>query len=189
MPDFNNKFLTGKCLIATPQMEDERFENTLVYICSHGKDGAMGFIVNRKLKDFSFSDLAVKLPITPNVNLDSMFLYQGGPIDKIRGFVLHSSEYLKPGTLKIDNEIAVSSSLDVLTDIAYGVGPKNNLIALGYSGWEPSQLEQEIKHNHWFITDASQDLLFNTPDELKWEKALDETGIDFSRYINITGYA
>ncbi len=189
MEDFNNKFLTGMCLVAMPQMEDERFENTLVYICSHGKDGAMGFVVNRKLKDFSFTDLAVKLPLNPNVNLDSMFLYQGGPLEKIRGFVLHSSEYFKPGTLKIDKNIAISSSLDVLTDIAYGVGPKKNLIALGYSGWEPLQLEQELKYNHWLVTNATQDLLFNTPDELKWERAIDETKIDFNRYINVTGYA
>ena len=91
--------------------------------------------------------------------------------------------------VKVDSEIAVSSSLDVLTDIAYGIGPKNNLIALGYSGWEPYQLEKEIKYNRWLITNATADLLFNTPDELKWERALDETGVDFSRYINVTGLA
>ena len=183
------KFLTGKCLVATPDMDDENFANTLIYICSHGKDGAMGFVVNRKLKDFSFTDLAVKLPLNPNLNLDSMFLYQGGPLEKIRGFVLHSSEYYKPGTLRIDNNIAISSSLDVLTDIAYGIGPKNNLIALGYSGWDPFQLEHELKNNHWLVIDAHKDLLFNTPDELKWERAIEQTGIDFSRYINIIGNA
>ena len=185
----DNKFLIGKCLVATPDVEDEIFANAVVYVCSHGKDGAMGFVVNRKLKDFSFTDLAIKLPINPSINLENMFLYQGGPLEKIRGFVLHSSEYFKPGTLKIGPEIAVSSSLDVLTDIAYGLGPKNNLIALGYSGWDPYQLEKEIKYNKWFVTDASKELLFNTPDDLKWERALDETGIDFSRYINITGFA
>ena len=188
--DFNdNKFLVGKCLVATPEMEDERFANSLVYVCSHDKKGAMGFVINKKLLDLSFSDLAVKLPLHPNVNLNNLFLYQGGPVEKIRGFVLHSSEYYKPGTLKIDNNVAVSSSIDVLTDIAYGMGPKNNLIALGYSAWEPSQLEQELKYNHWFVTNSNNDLLFNTPDELKWERAMDETGIDFSRFINITGFA
>ena len=186
---FDNKFLTGKCLVASPLIEDERFQNTLVYICSHGKDGAMGFVVNRKLKDFSFNDLAIKLPLNPHINLDSMFLYQGGPIEKIRGFIIHSSEYYKTGTLPIDNNISVSSSLDVLTDIAYGAGPKNNLIALGYSGWEPLQLEKELRYNHWFVAEATPELLFNTPDELKIERALDETKIDFSRYINITGNA
>lgn len=185
----NNKFLTGKCLIAAPDMKDERFANALVYICSHDRQGAMGFVVNKKLQDFSFSDLAIKLPLNPNINLDGLFLYQGGPVEKIRGFVLHSSEYYKPGTLKIDSNVAVSSSVDVLTDIAYGVGPKNNLIALGYSAWEPSQLEHELKFNHWLVTSASKDLLFNTPDELKWERAMDETGIDFSRFINVTGFA
>lgn len=184
-----NKYLVGKCLVAMPNLDDERFRNALIYICAHGENGAMGFVVNRKLKDFSLSDLSVKLPLGPNLNLDSISLYQGGPIEKIRGFVLHSNEYFKPGTLIVDSKIALSSSSDILTDIAYGMGPKKNLIALGYSAWEPSQLEYELRHNHWIVIDSNNDLIFNTPDEFKWEKALETSKIDFNRYINTTGYA
>lgn len=183
------EYLTGKFLVSMPGMEDDCFAQTVVYICSHGKDGAMGFVVNKKLKDFSFTDLAVKLPVHSAINLESMFLYQGGPIEKIRGFVIHSSDYDKPGTFKVDANVAVSSSLDVLTDIAYGAGPKNNLIALGYSGWEPLQLERELMANRWLVTPANSELLFNTPDELKWQRAIDESGIDLSRFISATGYA
>lgn len=185
----DSDFLTGKFLVSMPGVDDECFSQTVVYVCSHGQDGAMGFVVNKKLKDFSFTDLAVKIPVNSVSNLESMFLYQGGPIEKIRGFVLHSPEYFKPGTFKINSEVSVSSSLDVLTDIAYGAGPKNNLIALGYSGWEPQQLERELMENRWLVTPANTDLLFNTPDDVKWEKALAETGIDFTRFIARTGYA
>ena len=135
-----NKFLTGKCLIAMPNMQDERFANTLIYICSHNENGAMGFVVNKKIKEFSFADLANQLPIS-NINpLVPIDLHQGGPLEKVRGFVLHSTDYIKEDTIVIDEQIAVSSSLDILTDIAFGVGPKDNLIALGYASWAPNQL-------------------------------------------------
>lgn len=189
MASLNNTSLTGNLLVSMPGMEDECFAETVIYVCSHGKEGAMGFAINKKLKDFSFNDLAVNLPVQTAPKLESMFLYQGGPIEKIRGFVLHSADYNKPGTFKIDDEIAVSSSLDILTDIAYGNGPKNNLIALGYSGWEPLQLEKELINNRWLAVPASVDLLFNTPDELKWTKALDQSGIDLRRFIAATGHA
>lgn len=182
--------LTGKFLLSLSDDDDDCFSQAVVYLCSHGKDGALGFVINKKLKDFSFSDLAVKLPNLHNSSLlESMFLYQGGPMEKIRGFVLHSSEYNKSGTFRVDNNVSVSSSLDVLTDIAYGSGPKNNLIALGYSGWEPMQLETELLTNRWLVVSSSPELLFNTPDELKWERAMDESGIDMQRFIPITGRA
>lgn len=189
MGTITEKSLVGSFLAAMPGMDDERFAESVVYVCSHGKEGTMGFIINKKLKDFSFSDLAVNIPIHTPANLESMFLYQGGPLEKIRGFVLHSAEYNKPGTFRIDNNVAISSSLDILTDIAYGQGPKNNLIALGYSGWEPMQLETELIYNKWMIVPANADLLFNTPDELKWQRAMDESGIDLTRFVSATGHA
>lgn len=189
MARLDNKFLTGNFLVSMPGIEDERFAETVVYICSHGKEGAMGFAVNKKLKDFSFTDLAVNLPVPSSANLESMFLYQGGPLEKIRGFVLHSVDYNKPGTFQVDANVSVSSSLDILTDIAYGNGPKNNLIALGYSGWDPMQLESEIINNRWLVTPADFDLLFNTPDELKWQRAVEQSGIDLRRFICSTGHA
>lgn len=185
-----DKYLSGKFLISMPGSEDDCFAQSVIYICSHSQEGAMGFVINKKLKDFSFSDLAVKLPDVHNKSfLESMFLYQGGPLEKIRGFVLHTSDYQKPGTFRIDSNISISSSLDILTDIAYGSGPKENLIALGYSGWEPNQLERELLENRWLIAPANPELMFNTPDEWKWERAIEESGLDLNRFIPHTGWA
>ncbi len=189
MTIFNGKSLTGKFLVSMPKLDDESLHQSVVYLCSHGKDGAMGFIINKKLKDFSFSDLAVPLPVNQFSNLENMYLYQGGPLEKIRGFVLHSAEYNRPGTYQIDNQIAVSSSLDVLKDIAYGAGPKENLVALGYLAWDPMQLESEIVNNDWLIVDSSHEIMFHTQDELKWQKALDSSGIDLNQFVMQTGHA
>ena len=165
--DKGNLYLTGKCLIAVPGMTDERFANTLVYICSHTASGAMGFVVNKKIKDFSFADLATQLPIThfdPKVPIE---LHQGGPLEKVRGFVLHSTDYIKEDTVVIDENIAISSSIDIITDIAVGTGPKDNLIALGYASWAPQQLEQEIVANSWLVGNPTAELVFRTKDEDK----------------------
>ena len=144
MADKCDLYLTGKCLVSMPNMDDERFAGTLIYICSHSKEGAMGFVVNKKIKEFSFADLANQLPINTIHPIEPIDLHQGGPLEKVRGFVLHSTDYIKPDTVVIDDKIAVSSSIDIITDIAFGTGPKENLIALGYASWAPNQLEQEI---------------------------------------------
>lgn len=187
----NNKtdFLIGKCLVAMPNMTDERFAQTLIYICSHSSEGAMGFIVNKKIKKFSFADLATQLPIIPLQPIAPLDLHQGGPLEKIRGFVLHSTDYIKKDTMVIDENIAVSSSIDIITDIAFGIGPKENLIALGYTSWGAEQLEREIKNNDWLIMTPNTDLVFKTKDEEKWQKAIDEIGIDINRLSTYAGHA
>lgn len=184
-----DKYLTGKCLISTPCLADERFNRSLIYICSHTKDGAMGFVVNKKIKEFSFSDLASQLPISTKKPIAPIDLHQGGPMEKVRGFVIHSTDYMKGDTILIDDKIAISSSIDILTDIAFGTGPKNNLIALGYASWGPQQLEQEIIANDWLVTDSSPELVFKTKDEDKWQTAVDSLGIDFNRLCSRTGRA
>ena len=188
MLKFNDN-LTGKCLISMPSMEDERFQHSLIYICSHNKDGAMGFVVNKKLGGFSFADLAKQLPITNILNVEPLDIHQGGPLEKVRGFVLHSTDYIKDDTVVIDDKIAVSSSVDILKDIAVGSGPQENLIALGYASWAPMQLEGEIINNSWLVTVPSKELVFRTKDEEKWQKALDETGIDINRVSTFMGHA
>ncbi|MBP5615459.1 MAG: YqgE/AlgH family protein [Alphaproteobacteria bacterium] len=185
----NDKFLRGKILVAMPKLDDDCFRQSVIYLCSHGKEGAMGFMINKKLKDFSLSDLAVPFPVQNFSNLNQIYLYHGGPVEKIRGFILHSAEYQKPDTYQVNTQIALSSNLDVLTDIVYGIGPKENLVALGYCAWEPAQLEKELMQNDWLVTDASTDLLFHTNDELKWERAMDETNIDLDRFLPCTGHA
>lgn len=185
----NNNYLTGKCLVAMPHMSDERFSHTLIYICSHTENGAMGFVVNKKIREFSFADLASQLPIANLHHALPIDLYQGGPLEKVRGFVLHSTDYVKEDTVVIDNNIAISSSIDILTDIAFGIGPKDNLIALGYASWAPKQLEQEIMQNSWMVIQPSPELVFRTKDEDKWQKALDALGVDVERLSSGFGHA
>ena len=184
--DINN--LTGKCLVAVPNSEGE-FAQSVIYICSHGKDGAMGFIVNHRLKEFSFSDLAIELPFSfQNVGLP-ISLYQGGPLDRTKGFILHSDEYQLPDSINTGGGIAVSSSLEVLKDIASGKGPKQRIIALGYAGWAPKQLEKEILNNRWLIIDANQELVLGAQDTSKWKHALLSLGIDNINFPNTYGHS
>lgn len=189
MVDVNENYLTGKCLISMPGIADERFDKSVIYICSHNKDGAMGFVVNKKIKEFSFADLANQLPINTIKPIAPMDLYQGGPLEKVRGFVLHSIDYLKGDSIVIDKDIAISSSIDVLTDIAFGNGPKDNLIALGYASWQPSQLESEIINNMWMVAPSSPELVFRTKDEEKWQRAMDTIGLDLNRLCALCGRA
>ena len=189
MAKSNDNYLTGKCLVSMPSMEDERFAGSLIYICSHTKDGAFGFVVNKRLEEVTFSDLAKELSIDKIKPINNFSIHHGGPLEKIRGFVLHSTDYVKNDTVVISKDIAVSSSLDILTDIASGKGPKDNLIALGYASWAPKQLEQEIISGIWLVADTSSDLMFKTKDEEKWQKAIEELGIDLSRISSQTGHA
>lgn len=189
MPTISDNFLTGKCLISMPNMQDERFAETLVYICSHTKDGAMGFVVNKRIKEFSFADLANQLPINTIRPIEQIDLHQGGPLEKVRGFVIHSTDYIKEDTIVIDDKIAISSSIDIITDIAFGTGPKDNLIALGYASWAPQQLEAEIINNTWLVGTPTPELVFRTKDEDKWQKALDSLGIDLNRLSSRLGHA
>ena len=182
-------YLVGKCLVAMPGINDERFEKSVIYLCAHSQDGAMGFIVNKQIREFYFSDLVSQFNIGNIAPVAPIILHKGGPLEQIRGFVLHSLDYKKEGTIIVDNKFAVSSSLTVLNDIAFGNGPIFNLIALGYSSWSPKQLENEIINNYWLVSEATPELLFKTPDDDKWQKAIEEMGIDINRICNRTGHA
>ena len=186
-----NKYLTGKCLVSMPHMADERFDSSVVYICTHNQDGAMGFVINKQLNDFHFSDLISQLNMEHTVPANQIILHHGGPVEKIRGFILHSREYFQEGTVVIDDQFAISSSMNVLTDIAFGIGPKYNLIALGYSSWSSKQLEQEIIDNTWLIADPTPELIFKTKDTDKWQKAIDSLGFDINMIVSTlkTGHA
>ena len=173
--DINN--LTGKCLIAMPNSQDD-FAGTVIYICSHGDDGAMGFVINKRVKDFSFCDLASELPWTFGDIPPPIGLYNGGPLERGKGFILHSDEYKLNDSLNTGGGIMVSSSLAVLHDIAVGNGPKQRIIALGYAGWAPHQLENEIANNLWLITNATPELVLGSDDDTKWQRAISSLGID-----------
>ena len=179
-----NNYLTGKCLVSMPHIDDDVFSRSVVYICMHNQEGAMGFMVNKQLKEFYFSDLISQFNIGCTAPVEPIVLHQGGPLERIRGFVLHSLDYRGEGTLPIDDKFAVSSSVNVLNDIAFGKGPRYNLIALGYSSWSPRQLEQEIIYNNWLVVEPSPDLLFKTKDEEKWQRAVDELGRSWSEQVS-----
>lgn len=176
-----NNSLTGKCLVAMPSISDELFAHTVIYVCDHNNDGAMGLVVNKQIREFYFSDLISQFNIAKIEPIEPIMLHQGGPIDKIRGFVLHSAEYNKDDTKLIDDKIAISSSLSVLNDIAFGIGPRYNLIALGYSSWNSKQLEKEIINNDWLVVEPTPELLFKCRDEDKWQQAIDSLDFDISR--------
>ncbi|MEM8555508.1 MAG: YqgE/AlgH family protein [Pseudomonadota bacterium] len=171
--------LSGKLLIAMPSMGDPRFEKAVIFMCAHSEDGAMGLIVNKPAQDVSFGDLLERLEITPGVSSKSPAIYVGGPVEHGRGFVLHTSDYnTESATLQVDERFGMTATVDVLEDIARGVGPNAALLALGYSGWGPGQLEGEIVDNGWLVGEADLSLIFDAADRDKWKVALGALGID-----------
>lgn len=189
MEIFDSRYaLTGKFLVALPSLNDSGcFANSVVYVCSHGRSGAMGLIINKRMDNFTFSDLTFQLPITHDEPLQQINLYSGGPLEQVRGMVLHSTDYMKDGSIMVGDGVAISSTTEIISDIAFGQGPKDKLIALGYSFWQPRQLEMEIYNNNWLVADADRNILFRAPDEEKWQRALDETHIQLNRLVSVTG--
>ena len=181
--------LSNHFLIAMPSMHDPIFGGSVVYLCEHNERGALGVVINKPM-DITIGHLLerlnLNLEIPAPVHKPVMF---GGPVQEDRGFVLHSTDYIKPDTVVIDDKIAVSSSIDIITDIAFGTGPKENLIALGYASWAPQQLENEIVNNSWLVANPTPELVFRTKDEEKWQKAIESLGIDLTRLVAKAGHA
>lgn len=171
--------LTGKFLIAMPGMGDPRFESSVVLLCSHSDEGAMGLIVNKPSTDVALGELLEQLDIAPSAQGLDRPVHFGGPVEGGRGFVLHSPDYgSQIHTLKVTDDIRMTATIDVLEDIGRGAGPDQTLMLLGYSGWGPGQLEEEIARNGWLTADASAELLFETADGEKWGAALKTLGIE-----------
>src|SRR5215831_8051305 len=182
----NRGFLDGQMLIASPGMQDERFTRSLIYVCAHSSEGAMGIVVNQPAPHISFADLLVKLDVIPaadKIQLPStagdVTVLKGGPVETERGFVLHSADFfIENSTLPIDEGICLTATLDILKAIARDEGPANAVLALGYAGWAPGQLEKEIQHNGWLHCTADSDLVFGTDTGGKYEKAISKLGFD-----------
>lgn len=171
--------LTAKLLIAMPGMGDPRFDKSVIFLCAHSDDGAMGLIVNKPVPDLGFSDLLDQLGIASGPQPIRLPVHVGGPLEHGRGFVLHSADYGRPGsTLGIDGAFGMTATLEILEDMAQGRGPRSAMLALGYAGWGPGQLEGEIQRNGWLTCDASEGLIFETADDEKWTAALKELGVD-----------
>jgi putative transcriptional regulator len=190
-------YLDGQLLIAMPVMDDERFARSVIYVCAHSSEGAMGIIVNRPAGSIDFPQLLVQLDIIDKAeqiklpdSAEMMKVMKGGPVDTGRGFVLHSSDFfIKNATLPIDEGICLTATLDILKAIAAGAGPKHAILALGYAGWAPGQLENEIQHNGWLHCPADPDLIFGRNVEDKYRRALDKIGIDLAMLSNEAGHA
>jgi putative transcriptional regulator len=184
-----SRFLTGQLLIAMPQMADPRFAQTVIYMCAHSNDGAMGLVINRQIDSISFPGLLKQLEIdAPGAN-DQIRVMFGGPVETGRGFVLHSPDYVQESTLMIEGDLGLTATMDILKDIASGSGPKRSLLALGYAGWAPGQLDHEIQANGWLHAPASADLIFNDDIDSKWDRALATLGINSALLSGEAGHA
>ena len=179
-------YLDGQFLIAMPGMQDTRFARSVVYLCAHSSDGAMGIMINQPAPQITFRDLLVQLNIIPEgteIRLPGtagrMQVHRGGPVETGRGFVLHSSDYfIENSTLPIDEHVCLTATLEILKAIAVGTGPQNAMLALGYAGWAPGQLETEIQSNGWLHCPAKPELIFDTDLDAKYSRALGMIGID-----------
>ncbi len=172
-------FLDGQLLIAMPGMGDARFNRAVIFMCAHSAEGAMGLIVNKPAPELKFSDLLRQLKIPAAEGLADARVHFGGPVEHARGFVLHSTDYgVEGASLKVGPDFAMTATVDILKDIARGGGPARSILALGYSGWGPGQLEGEIQANGWLIAPAEPEIVFGAADAQKWEGALRSLQID-----------
>ncbi|RJE80801.1 YqgE/AlgH family protein [Paracoccus sp. JM45] len=173
--------LTGKILIAMPGMGDPRFERSVVLICAHSDEGAMGLVLNHALPEIDFTELLEQLGIEVEENARPVQIRFGGPVEPGRGFVLHKvAEHGQDpeGRMRIGHSLAMSTTRDILEDLAQGTGPDPAVLALGYAGWGPGQLESEMLANGWLTGDSAEDLIFDAANEDKWQRALRAQGID-----------
>src|SRR5436190_23572654 len=179
-------FLDGQMLIASPGMQDERFSRSLIYMCAHSSEGAMGIVVNQPAPHINFPDLLVKLDVIPKAEkiqlppgAGDVTVLKGGPVETERGFVLHSADFfIENSTLPIDDGICLTATIDILKAIARGDGPASAILALGYAGWAPGQLETEIQGNGWLHCAPDAELIFGPDTGRKYDKALRKLGID-----------
>lgn len=172
-------FLDGKLLVAMPSMGDPRFERAVIFLCAHSADGAMGLIVNKPTPELSFKDLLKQLDLRTEGADGAVDVFFGGPVEHARGFVLHTADYeTSDSTLRVQGRFGMTATIDILCDIAAGTGPQKALLALGYSGWGPGQLEGEIQRNGWLTCDADAAIIFDLPPASKWQAALERNGID-----------
>lgn len=182
-------YLAGQLLIAMPQMRDPRFERSVVYLCAHSAEGAMGLVVNRPFDGLTFKELLDQLDIEPQPGCARVPVHLGGPVEGGRGFVLHSDDYMHDTSMRVDDGIALTATVDVLKAMAQGGGPRKSLLALGYAGWSAGQLDAEILDNAWLNVPVDEQLLFGLDLDHKWEAAIHKLGIDFATLSVDAGHA
>lgn len=189
-------YLDGQILVAMPTIRDDRFSRTVIYMCAHSSEGAMGIVINKPAPHIKISDLLVQLDVIPQqpielpMRAEAIRVLKGGPVETQRGFVLHSADFfIKDSTLSIDDRICLTATLDILKAIARGQGPESAILALGYAGWAPGQLESEIHANGWLNCAADTELIFGSDPEAKYDVALKKIGIDPAKLSSEAGHA
>lgn len=193
----DNRYLEGQLLVAMPRMSDRRFARSVIYLCAHSEEGAMGLIINQRANHITAPDLLERLGITTRSDDDEVAsdvlalpIQVGGPVETGRGFVLHSNDYFaEDSTLTIESDICLTATIDILKAIAEGKGPNKALLALGYAGWSPGQLESEIQANGWLSCPADADLVFANDLESKYQRAMAKLGVNLSHLVNDAGHA
>ena len=190
-------YLDGQMLIAMPGMMDERFQRTVIYVCAHSAEGAMGIVLNKPASDLSFPDLLVQLDVIPEKDairlprrVERMNVLIGGPVETSRGFVLHTPDFfIEQSTLPIDDGICLTATVDILRAIAKGKGPESAVLALGYAGWSAGQLESEIQQNGWLSCEPDPNLIFEASLDVKYDLALRKIGVDLGMLSTQAGHA
>ena len=183
------QYLTGQLLVAMPNMADPRFARTVIYMCAHNADGAMGLVVNKPMPSLTFSDLLEQLDIEAAAEVAALRVQVGGPVETGRGFVLHTTDFVREGTMMVDDHIALTATVDILRAIANGEGPDSHLLALGYAGWGPGQLDSEIQANGWLHAPADDAILFDADLSTKWERAIAKLGVTPAMLSGDAGHA
>ena len=181
--------LTNHFIIAMPNLADDNFNHTVTYICEHNENGCFGIVINRKT-EVTLDEVIAQMEIKPGdaINHEKL-IYHGGPVQQERGFILHQPQGEWSSSLKINEQMALTTSRDIIEAIARDEGPEHSIIALGYAGWSPGQLEQEIATNTWLSCPADEQIIFNTPTEKRWQAAADLLGIDLQLLSSDAGHA
>jgi putative transcriptional regulator len=182
-------YLDGKLLVAMPTMTDPRFERAVILLCAHSESGAMGILLNKTLDALSFTELLEQLDIPEVGDASQIKVHFGGPVDTERGFVVHSTDLLHDTTLVIGGGMALTATIDMLKSIAKGTGPDNSFLALGYAGWGPGQLEQELQQNGWLVVTPDMDIVFGAELDQKWQAAVTKLGVDPALLSGDIGHA
>jgi len=182
-------YLTGQLLVAMPNMRDPRFEKTVIYMCVHNAEGAVGLVLNRQIESITFPDLLRQLNIEGGDDAPELPIHFGGPVETGRGFVLHSSDYGQSGTIMVGDLIGLTATVDILKDMAAHRGPRSSMLALGYAGWGPGQLDNEIQQNAWLNVPSDTGLVFDVDIDSKWSRAIAKLGIDPSLLSGDAGHA
>jgi putative transcriptional regulator len=187
--DSDRGYLSGQLLIAMPRMQDTRFERTVIYVCVHNQDGAMGLVVNRISDELTFPDILEQVGVDRSPDMISLPIHIGGPVETGMGFVLHTSDYEQSNTIKVDDDIFLTHTVEILKDIAEGRGPRQAMLALGYAGWGAGQLDGEIQENSWLTVPADESLIFDDEPQNKWERSIAKLGVDISLLSGEAGHA